>query len=183
MNENIARANERVSILEVFELIGNPIYSSAKNYCPFGPVTHADGGASPALRAYPDTNSAYCFACAEAWRPVQLLAKARDISEDEAAMVLLESSGYIPVSVDDRLEELLADDTPAVDADSLAQALSTYCLRIHPRWKSLQFEDEVAEAYQQCLAPLVLVHTPKDAQTWLTVTKRKMSQILERQTS
>jgi hypothetical protein len=180
---DVALANSRVSILEAYELIGNPLWGTSKNYCPFGPVTHADGGASPALRVYPDTNSSYCFACAKAWRPVTLLADSRDISIDEAAQVLLESSGYIPESVDDRLEALLAEETPAVDADALAQALSTYCARIHPKWKSLQFDDEVAVPYRECLDLLVLVHSPQDAQKWLEATKRKMALTLERQTS
>lgn len=176
---NITTANEQVSIYEVFRLLD--VYAGpGKNYCPFGAVTHADGGLAPALRLYPDTNSAYCFACGEAFRPVSLLAKARDISNEEAALTLLEQAGYVPENIDDKLAALLADDTPAVDADSLAAALSTYCLRVNPEWKILQFDDEVAVPYRQCLDLLPLVTTPEAAQQWLKATKIKMASTLLR---
>lgn len=177
----VAIANREVSISTACRLIDMSVDGYAKTWCPFGDVTHADGGYDRAFRIYEDTNSAYCFACGEAFRPVSLIARARDISTDEAAAVLLEHIGYVPVDVDDRLDALLREEEEPVDQESLASALGVFCSRIAPDWKHLQFDDSVATPYRQCLEVLSLVSTPKDAETWLTAAKMKMTRTLEHQ--
>lgn len=174
---NVLLANQHMRIEEVFALLDAEAVAGRKNYCPFGDW-HADGGMTPSLRIYPDTNSSYCFACQEAHRPVSLLAKARDITWDEAAQWILEEVGYIEPDVDDRLTELLADDEPLLSREDLAQALDTYCQRICPTWHVTQLRDKPATKFAQCLSILDSVQSPADAARWLDVTKQLMRKVL-----
>lgn len=177
----VAIANREVSITVACRLVDMNVDGYAKTWCPFGDVTHADGGYDRAFRIYEDTNSAYCFACAEAYRPVSLIARARDISADEAAAVLLEHIGYVPENVDDRLDILLQEEEQPIDQESLASALSVFCSRIAPNWKHMQFDDAVATPYRKCLELLSLVSSPTDAETWLAAAKKKMTATLKGQ--
>lgn len=174
---NIQLANEHMRIEEAFDLIDFPVMAGRKNPCPFDDW-HADGGVSLALRVYPETNSAYCFACGEAYRPVQLLAKARDLTRDEAAQWILEKVGYIEPDVDEQLDALLAEEEPEVSREELARALDTYCQRICPTWHVTQLRDVPATKFAQCLSILDSVQSPADAARWLDVTKALMRRVL-----
>lgn len=182
MDENpIALANDKVSISQALMMIGMDIpdyqYGSGKLYCPFGDLYHADGGTSKAFRVYPETNSAYCFACGEAFRPVSLLAKAKGISDADAAEGLLEAIGYVPPTIDSRWEALIT--TPQqIDREALSEALKLACSRMSPTWEVDQFDELIATRFRKCLELLSKVHTEEEATQWLTVTKAVMRKTL-----
>lgn len=169
---NVALANEQVSISKACELVGMSSYfeSGSKVDCP------VDG--ARAFRVYPQTNSAYCFSCARAYRPVALVAEVRDISVDEAALVLLEAAGYVEEDVDAKLAALLADEDPPIDTSALMQALDTYCSRICPTWETTQLDDRPAAYFAECLVPLRLISTQRQAEQWLAAAKHVMARIL-----
>src|SRR5712692_3099929 len=57
-------ANERISIALACRWAGVSVSEgdgSRKIWCPFGSVSHSDGGVERAFRMYEGTNSAYCF--------------------------------------------------------------------------------------------------------------------------
>lgn len=174
-----ALANEATDILTVLGLIGMPVpeisyLASMKLYCPFGDVSHADGGMSKAFRVYPETNSAYCFACALAFTPVSLLAMGKDISKEEAADFLLELAGVTEANSDERWAQLTAPEPVTINTAELAEALKLFCRRTIPNWEERQFEPAVAKLFQRCLGLLGSVRTPEDAEQWLAATKQAM---------
>lgn len=176
----ITLANDSTDIISVCRVIGMSVpdfayVASMKLYCPFGEVSHADGGQSKAFRVYPETNSSYCFACGEAFSPVKLLATARDITPTEAADVLLEIAGVAEEKTDERWAQLIASQEPPVNTAELSEALKIFCARIEPRWEERQFESAIAHTFQQCLELLPRVRTQADAEQWLAATKRVMN--------
>lgn len=180
----IDTANELVDIVTACELVGMDLpwggAGSMKLFCPFGEVSHSDGGRDKSFRIYEDTNSAHCFACATTWRPVSLVATAKDITEEAAAQSLLESKGYRPKNVDDILNELIREDEPQPSQESLARALSTFCARISPEWEDRQLDTDVSRAYRMCLEPLSLVTDAAGAERWLAAAKTVMTRALEK---
>ena len=176
-------ANENADIISVARLIGMQVpdfsYSaSIKLYCPFGEVSHADGGSSKAFRIYPETNSSYCFACGEAYSPVRLLATAQDISLTEAADYLLELAGVTEEGTDERWEQLTSKQESPISTAELAEALKVYCSRVDSGWAERQLEPAVATTFQRCLELLGSVRTSADADQWLGATKQVMAKKL-----
>ncbi len=176
----ISLANSYVNIVQVCKMIGmeDVDYAAggnAKIYCPFG-FYHSDGGQAKSFRIY-DSNSCYCFACDESFRPVTLYARAKDITLDEAAEVILEAAGYVAPTPEARWESYL-NDAPAVDQDALAEALKLYCLRIDPMWEVKQFDEKVAHKFRQCLALLPNVKTAEQVQQWRTAANQAMTKVL-----
>src|SRR3954466_13862718 len=95
----VAVANEVVSIATVCRWLGVQVPDDdslrSKLYCPFGEFNHSDGGRDRALRIYPDSNSAYCFACSELFTPVKMYARMTDDGNWRAvAATLLGKVGY-----------------------------------------------------------------------------------------
>src|ERR1044072_8923225 len=93
-------ANEKVPIATVCQMLGvdlPDIHQRVKLYCPFGGTDHSDAGLAPAMRIYPESNHAYCFACTAYFTPVRMAAKALDLSWTEAARLLLDRIGYQPI--------------------------------------------------------------------------------------
>lgn len=178
--EDIALANTEVSIVDACKLIGMPSMDyqySIKMYCPFGQVTHGDGGATKSFRVYMESNTAYCFACAERYTPTKLVALEKDISLEEAAQFLLELYKVKP-SVDDRWAELTAEKPFALDSADLTESLKVYCRRIDPDWETHQFVPEVAETFQKCLSLIPLIRTEKERDQWREAAKSLMTQRL-----
>lgn len=178
-----ALANDHSDILVVARMIGMvvPDFSyaaSIKLYCPFGDVSHADGGTSKAFRIYPETNSAYCFACGEHFSPVKLLATARDLPLAEAADTLLEIAGVTEEGTEERWQQLLSEQDSPINTAELAEALKVYCSRVDPAWDERQFDPAVAETFQRCLELLGSVRTPADVTQWLGATKQVMAKRL-----
>lgn len=175
---DIGLASRVVTMRDVLVAIGFPdveyALSGAKVNCPFGAVFHPDG--QRAFRVY-DNESAYCYACAEKFFPVQLYAKYKDVSLDDAAEQLLELVHYKPLDADERF---LQASTPAgsVDETSLIGALKTYCARTFPDWEFMQTEDEIASVFVKCTSLLPLVRTSEDGKEWLRVSKKAMTKAI-----
>lgn len=174
----IRTANERMSIEEAFRLIGENVSYASKQYCPFGEVFHQDGGTSRSLRIYPDTNSAFCFAGCGYMSPVSLLAMHRNISDDQAAEVILEMTNYVPPDYESQWDALQSE-VDAVSTSDLAEALKVACARMSPDWVTLQFEDAVAGALSKCLALLPKVKSSDDSKKWMDVSKTVMRRAIQ----
>jgi hypothetical protein len=177
-------ANEQVSIVTVCQMLGLELPDdigegrSRKVPCPFGEMYHSDFGASPAMRIYPDTNSAYCFSCAVYYTPVSLAARAMDTTAASAAAQLLDRIGYTPDEMASIWQQA-RDYTPEPDKALMADALKTYCRRITPDWTRRQFEPVVASTLTRCLAILDLVRTDEDVTLWLTRCKHAMERVIK----
>lgn len=182
----VAVANEQVPIVTALQMFGVELPDdigtgrSRKLHCPFGDVYHSDQGTSPAMRVYPETNSAYCFSCAAYFTPVSLAAKAMGCSAPQAAEQLLARVGYRPLDLAGQWHEAKTYE-PDPDKALLADALKTYCRRKHPRWGQEQFEPEVAAVLTRCLSLLDLVKTAEDATAWLGGCKIAMNRALDRE--
>lgn len=170
---DIALANKSVSILAVCRLVGidvpETVTGSVKVYCPFGAVYHSDGGHSPAMRIYPETDSSWCFACSAYFTPVTLYSQVLGIPPQEAAEVLCDR---FEVARAKAWEEVLAPvPEPPVDRAELAEALKTWCVRQIPNFDARQFGD-LAEILGKCLDLLALVNNSEAAYTWLESSKQ-----------
>ena len=179
-NPAIDLANTRISIITACRLVGMDIGDevgygrSRKLHCPFGPIYHTDQGVDPAMRIYPETNHAYCFACTMSFTPVWLVAQAWGLSPAAAAVNLLDRSGYRAASLRETFAAASAW-TPRPEPTLLCEALKTYCRRIHPAWEDIQFSADVAGTLARCLAPVDLVTTPAQADQWLSACKLIMA--------
>lgn len=177
-------ANEKVSILTVCRLFGVDLNEdiaaggrTRKVSCPFGEIYHSDGGISPAMRIYPESNSAYCFSCAAYWTPVSLAAKAMDLDRSSAAIRLLDHVGYRPLGLAEQFQQAV-EYAPEPDRALLADALKTYCRRIDSQWLDRQFEPGVAAQLTRCLSLLDLVKSADDVALWLDRCKVAMRRVL-----
>lgn len=179
--ETIQLANERMTITQACRFIGMDLgdfsFTSAKLYCPFGELMHEDGGRSKSFRVYSDTNSAYCFACVMAYRPVSLVAMDKDVPEVVAAEMILEETGYIAPDFMSRWEAATREEV-RVDRDALEEALRTYCARIDPEWEFRQLDPEVVSVFRKCLEASRNVSNEEESRQWLDVTKKVMNKIL-----
>lgn len=178
----IALANKRVPITMSCRIAGTEIpdgleaTKSLKVRCPFGEIYHDDGGAEAAFRVYPGPNNAWCFACGEFYTPVRLAAVAWDVTQEQAAIQLLERINYKPASYAHHWAGLQRPDPP--DVAALAQALQFYCGRISPDFDSRRQEERVADFLARCLGLIGRVATEAEAETWLATTKQVMAEIL-----
>lgn len=179
-------ADEKVSIVVVCRMLGVVLPDhyvdgrAQKVQCPFGEIYHSDGGVSPAMRIYPDTNSAYCFSCAAYYTPVSLAAKAMDTTRQVAAIRLLDHIGYRPLDLAQQWRAV-KDFEPEPDRALLADALKTYCRRIEPQWATRQFEAPVARVLTRCLSLLDLVKSADDVTLWLDRCKVAMRNTMHRE--
>lgn len=174
---NIYLANSEVSIYDACKTIGMPVMEyaySSKMYCPFGDVSHADAGATPAFRVYQESNSAYCFACSMKYTPVRLVALKNDIPEEEAAQFLLELFQIVSADAEEKFNSLASPTAFAVSTADLADSLRRYCQRIDPDWETHQFESDVADAYRKCLELLPRIRTLEEVEQWREATKKVM---------
>jgi hypothetical protein len=181
----VATANRQVAVTVVCELIGMDVAAqigsgrSRKLFCPFGPLYHADGGLEAAMRIYPDTNHAYCFACHSSFTPVWLAAQVWGVPPAVAAKALLDRVGYRPDTTSPVQAFARASSRRRQpNATLLAEALKTFCARVDPCWETDQFDTEVATVLARCLALCALVRSDEDAQHWLVVAKHVMAAVL-----
>ena len=180
LGELVRLANERVSITQAFSLAGYDVgymASSGKVYCPFGNLYHVDHGATRAMKVYPNTNSAWCFAGCGYFDPVKLMAEARDISVEQAAEAILTETGWVAPTAE-ALWDSLMNEPEKIDTADLAEALKVACSRMSPYWEDIQFEGGVAKMLTRCLSLLSKVRTAEDAQRWMTVAKEAMREAL-----
>lgn len=181
----VTMANEEISIVSVLQSLGVELPDdvgsgrSRKMHCPFGGIYHSDNGVDPAMRVYPESNSAYCFSCSSYFSPVGLAAKAMDVNVLTAATRLLERAGYRPTDLAQAWQRARTFE-PEPDTALMADALKTYCRRIDPGWARRQFEPGIAAALTRCLALLDLVRSGEDVALWLAGCKTVMRRSLHR---
>lgn len=177
----MAVANDLVPIATACQLIGMEIPEiygrSVKVRCPFGAVYHSDGGVDPAMRVYPDTNHAFCFAGCGAFSPVWLVRQAWGIDSQTAAAELLDRIGHKPVSLAQAWADVVSHEEPP-DTVLLAEALKTYCARVVPDWGNVQYRAPAGPLLNRCLRLLDLVNTDAEARVWLERCKLAMRSLL-----
>lgn len=180
-------ANEEVSIVTVCQMLGVELPDdvgtgrSRKVHCPFEGVYHSDGGVAPAMRIYPETNSAYCFSCSYYFTPVNLASRAMGVNQKTAAARLLDRVGHRPLDLASAFKSV-SEHQPELDKPMLADALKTYCRRIDSQWSKRQFEPPVAAALTRCLSLLDLVVSAEDVNLWLCRCKDVMRSALHAET-
>lgn len=174
----IKLARELMTITEACIEIGmGDVSSFAKSYCPFGHVLHSDGGRTKAFKVYPETNTAYCFACQKVYDPVSLIATEKDITYRAAAELILEMKAYVSPDYQTRWDAITQDKTE-VDTEALQDALKIACSRMVPDWATRQFEERVSRKLTQCLELSRKVKNDEDGRKWLDMTKQAMRQAL-----
>ncbi len=177
-------ANVEFSIAAACRLVGVDMPDgvimgkSVKVYCPFGTVHHLDGGVEKAMRVYPESNHAYCFAGCGFFPPVRLVAHAWGRPQAEVAHDLLDRAGIAPQTLLERFRAA-RDWMPDLDRSALAEALRTYCRRICPDWPQRRFDERVATAFNRCLELLGLVRDEEDVVLWLDSCKIAMTRALD----
>jgi hypothetical protein len=173
-------ANGRLSIDDAVGLAGGETWgANSKQWCPFGHINHIDGGVGKAFRVYPDSNTAYCFAGCGWFDPTHMVAVAKDMTDRDAALWILEYTGYREPTVESRWEAATAVHT-VVDTAALAEALKVFCTRLDPMWDVHRFDEPFASTFRKCLALLDRVTTEDEAAKWLAVTKDGMRSLLSR---
>jgi len=178
--ERIKLANDRMTIVAACHEIGMwtpDVPGAMKMHCPFEDVWHSDGGRARAFRIYENTNSAYCFACQQYYNPVRLIALDRDISDEAAAEVILELTGYTEPSVEENWAKVTGHEQE-FSTETLPEALKVACQRISPAWETRQFEEQVAARFRQCLGLLPRVKSEADATLWLDTSRKIMRNVL-----
>lgn len=180
---SIRLADAQVSILFACRLIGMRVGDtdygrSLKVHCPFGELYHTDLGADRAMRIYPDTNTAWCFACSAGYTPVRLVATAWGMPQADAALLLLDEAGLRLPSPAQAWARAVNPPEPAPQVSHLAEALKTFCARIDAAWSWRQFEPQAAARLTACLGLLDRVHTADDARQWLAGCKVVMTRAL-----
>ena len=171
-------ANEIMTIDEACVFIGmGSVSGLAKTYCPFGNTMHSDGGRERSFKVYPETNSAYCFACQRRYDPVSLVALEHDVTYRKAADIILAEKEWVPPDYVSQWEALTSK-TQKVDYEGLQEALKLACARMDPSWETRQFEPAVAHKLTQCFAAVRKVKDDEDATKWLTLTKEAMRRVL-----
>ena len=182
MDSPVALANRRIPFATAARWAGIDVPAGVpehglKVYCPFGEYSHDDGGASPALRVYPD--HAYCFAEQEWFTPVKLCALTWGCTPEEAARQMLAQAGVADPDYREHWKRLVDRSQPP-DVDGLAAALRIWCRGNDPRWPVRQYDEPVAGKLAQCLGLLSWVRTEADCRIWLAGSKKAMSQVLGR---
>lgn len=175
-------ANKVVSILDALKLVGVYVSKSdiyTKMHCPFGSVSHSDGGVQRTFQIY-DDNRAYCYNCVRVYDPVSLAQAAWDLPQKQAAAELLHQSGYKPPTTNQRWTEIEQSVAVKPDKASLGQALKLYCSTIDENWEERQFDKDIADKLNKCLSLLERVHTDDDVIEWLAGTKWAMAAALKR---
>lgn len=179
-SELIRLANEEVSIYTVLSKIGVEYQgyygTTSKLYCPFGYITHIDGGQSKAMRVYPDTNSLFCFACNEHYTPVKLFAAYTDLDWESAAEVLLTDSGWVPETYEEKWDKLIEE--TKFNPEETQIALDNACRRIDPLWNVHATFDPYKSAYQRCLQGLTQVVDIATSIKWLEESKEIMYEVI-----
>jgi len=173
-------ANKHISIWEVCRLVGvdfGGYYgTNSKLYCPFGNITHMDGGSTKAFRVYPATETAYCFGCSQFFDAVGLYSEFSDLSREEAADFLLTESGWKEETYEEKWDKLTKK--TSIDTSGLSEALDIYCLKLNPEWEVICIESPYREAYASVMGVLPYVRNFSDADKWMNAAKEKMRKVL-----
>jgi len=175
----------RVPVLDVlkdyFGII-HPADATFKGYCPFG-VEHPDGGTEKAMRTYPATNSAYCFALHGALDPIKLVMLKKGLPARAAAREVLRFYN-IPVHTPwrRRYEELLVESEHSTLANPVDLVEAAHlAMSSHPNYVDFMFTQALTNLMEYRLAVLdeMQAVTESAARQWLDETvelaRREMS--------
>lgn len=181
----ITLANRYVNMISACRMAGMDVPDDVRDrgskvHCPFGTFSHPDGGRDKAFRLYFDHG--YCFAESEYFSPVKLCAWMWDVTFEQAALEMLDRSGYRPLSYAQHWQDVVRA-VPEPDRGALAQALSAYCARLDPGWAERQYDAAVSEYLARCLGLLPQVRTEADCSLWLGACKRAMQAVLRKAVS
>lgn len=173
----IQTANRTVPMAVACRLGGMRVpEGNRKTHCPVEETEHPDQGAEPAFRVY--ARDAWCFACQSFWTPTKIFAHLEDVTEDQAAVKLLEHVGYRPANFAHLWRDAVKDPEP--DQAALQQALRNFCAAADPGWDTHRLEAGVAEYLAQCFRFLVQVKNAADAARWLELSQQVMGSVLAR---
>ena len=147
----VARANEitdlRLMLNELDCDIPEDTVGSWKARCPWG-AEHEDGGIDKAMRYYPESNSAFCFATHGMLTPVRLVSMAEGISQHKSAQRLMGSAG-IKYGWRDRFHEMQAASSPYVTATpAYAFSALQVRLRAYPAYMERQYDSDFRAALE-----------------------------------
>jgi hypothetical protein len=148
--------------------------TGSKMHCPWGQVSHSDGGRDPAFRVWPDHG--WCFSCREHFSPVKLASRVWEVSYEQAAIKLLDHVGFKPADYAHHWQRVAAP--PELDRSAVAQALRNYCAALAPQHRLT--EPAPAEYLARCLGFLTQVNDEAGAVQWLALSKQVMSCVLVR---
>jgi hypothetical protein len=170
----VDRANDLISIIGLLRSLDVHVpdigvTKSYRTYCPFG-ILHPDHGMDKALRIYPETNSAFCFAGCGYFTPVGLAMMAWDLTPAEAAQKLLDDAGSSVVP-----EPYQAPPEPLPDRYSLEEALRVYARRKYPGWEA---DHHFRETFERCLSLLKMVRVSTQAEEWMLGCKQALDRLV-----
>lgn len=151
--------------------------SSSKLRCPFTGMYHDD---YRSFRIYPQSNSAYCFACKEYFTPVKLISMTKGLSLEEATDYVLELKGYREKTFEEKWDELDTQEL-RIDTSYLAEALKVFCSRAIPSWSTEQFNPSLSRKLTQCLNLLPAVRSEADSERWLSASQEAMLAVAQRE--
>lgn len=179
----VIRANDTADLRVMLNDLGADIPEDAvtswKAHCPFG-AEHSDGGIEKAMRYYPESNSAYCFAAHGILTPVRVLALSEGISQHKAAQRLVGAAG-IRYGWRERFREV-QEEASRPGTASPAYAITALHVRIqtHPNYLRRQFDDDFRAAWEGCMERLEGVGNEFDAfMGWVEGSVRVLAQVLE----
>jgi hypothetical protein len=158
----IARARNEVSITVVLAELGVWVEglpsgdSNIRVHCPFGEISHSDGGLKKELRVYAD-NKAYCHSCEKQYDSVSLMMEAWDLPAGVAARQLLARAGLSQSDLDLPIAQ------QKVNRPAMLAALAV--------WADSNKIDRFAESYAVCLENADKVKMPEDVASWLKEAK------------
>ena len=177
----VSLANRMVPMTTACREVGLRVHERVREtgtrlHCPFEEFAHPDGGRDPAFRVWADHG--FCFACWEYYSPVKLYAQVKDVTQEQAAVRLLDLIGYKPASYAHHWRSVAGP--PPLDLSAVAQALRNFCDGYCDRWQEWQLEPYVAEYLSRCLGLLGAVTAETDARAWLAQAKQVMTTVLDR---
>lgn len=175
-------AANRISIIKLLRVLHNIDADEQlpmKLYCMWG-NTHADGGLERALRTYPETNSAFCFAGCGWQDPVGLARRTWGLRAYRAAQRLNDEYGDPTKTWQERVEANARSTTPA-DIKAILPAVLHYHLQADPDYGTLSLDPRVLAATEAALVQLDGANpTPDEARAWLGTAVKAVSEALDK---
>jgi hypothetical protein len=157
--ESVIREIERANDISIRDVLTNVLgtyipeftHKSWKAYCPFGDL-HRDGGASQALRVYPDSNTAFCFAGCGFMNSVKLIQRHTGLKTIKAARHLLRLYGLSePATFEERFQAALSPRARAASYTATLAAALHESLLANPLYEDLSLHPAVLEAIESQL--------------------------------
>lgn len=187
----VQRLIDRANAVSIFDVLRDffsldvPADGSMKMRCPFADE-HSDGGLERSWRAYPGTNSSFCFSDHGLLTPVRLIQMKNGWHAPRSAELVLSAYGLLaPRNYRDRYNQLLVEaeqreQTRQVNPQYIVQALHT-ALSGLPSYRLRQFDTDVMAAMERALSglDLVIAHHPDRIEEWFDRAKTALLRTVE----